>query len=53
MSRPVLLTCWHYDPATGHYSLAVWNLVRLSGLITAVTIGVTLFLAFRSEGHSR
>jgi protein SCO1/2 len=46
---PVLLLCYHYDPRTGRYTLAIMKLVRLAGLITAVTIGGTLFLAFRHE----
>ena len=46
---PVLLLCFHYDPQTGHYTLAIMKLLRLGGLITVVTIAGTLFLAFRRE----
>jgi len=49
LARPILLTCWHYDPARGRYSLALWNLVRIAGALTVLTIGVTLFLAFRRD----
>jgi protein SCO1/2 len=44
---PVLLLCFHYDPQTGRYTLAIMKLLRLAGLITVVTIAGTLFLAFR------
>jgi len=46
---PVLLLCFHYDPQTGRYTLAIMKLLRLAGLITVVTIAGTLFLAFRRE----
>lgn len=46
---PVLLLCFHYDPQTGRYTLAITKLLRLAGLITVVTIAGTLFLAFRRE----
>lgn len=46
---PVLLLCFHYDPQTGRYTLAIMKLLRLAGLITVVTVAGTLFLAFRRE----
>jgi protein SCO1/2 len=46
---PVLLLCFHFDPQTGRYTLAIMKLLRLAGLITVVTIAATLFLAFRRE----
>jgi protein SCO1 len=46
---PVLLLCFHYDPQTGRYTLAIMKLLRLAGLITVVTISGALFLAFRRE----
>lgn len=46
---PVLLLCFHYDPQTGRYTLAIMKLLRLAGLITVVTIAGTLFLAFRRD----
>ena len=53
LARPILLTCWHYDPATGRYSLAIWTLLRIAAGLTAATVGGTLFLAFRREGRMR
>jgi len=46
---PVLLLCYHYDPQTGHYTLAIMKLLRLAAAITVLTIGGTLYLAFRRE----
>jgi protein SCO1/2 len=46
---PVLLLCFHYDPTTGRYSLAVMKLLRLGAVLTALTVAGTLFLAFRRE----
>jgi protein SCO1/2 len=47
---PVLLLCYHFDPTTGRYTLAILKLLRLAAAITAVTVGGTLFLAFRRDG---
>jgi protein SCO1 len=48
---PVLLLCFHYDPATGRYTLAIIKLLRLAAVITVVTVACTLFLAFRRDGR--
>ncbi|MFZ3350392.1 MAG: hypothetical protein WA268_05930 [Xanthobacteraceae bacterium] len=48
---PVLLLCFHFDPQTGRYTLAIMKLLQLAGLITVVTIAGTLFLAFRRDGR--
>jgi protein SCO1/2 len=34
----LLLYCFHYDPATGTYSAAILNIVRLAGLVTVVAL---------------
>ena len=41
---PVLLFCFHYDPTTGRYTLAIMKLLRLAAGITVVVVGGTLFL---------
>jgi len=46
---PVLLLCYHYDSATGRYTLAIMKLLRLAAGLTVFTIAVTLFLAFRRD----
>jgi protein SCO1/2 len=47
---PVLLFCFHYDPATGRYTLAIMKLLRLAAAITVVVVGGTLFLSWRRDG---
>lgn len=51
--QEILLTCWHYDPATGRYSLAIVGLLRVVGVLTALTIAIAIGLAFRREGRPR
>src|SRR5581483_594023 len=46
---PILLLCYDYDASTGRYTLAVMKLLRLAGAITVLTVGVTLWLAFRRD----
>lgn len=42
-----LLFCFHYDPATGKYTAAVLNLVRLAGAATVPAIALLFFLRRR------
>jgi protein SCO1 len=46
---PVLLLCFHYDPVTGRYTLAVTRLLQLAGGLTVLTLGGTIVLALRRE----
>ena len=46
---PVLLLCFHFDPTTGRYTLAVLKLLKLAAAITVVTVGGVMLLAFRRE----
>ena len=46
---PVLLLCFHFDPATGRYTLEILKLLRLAAVLTLATVGGTLFLLFRRE----
>lgn len=43
----VLLYCFHYDPKTGKYSLAILRLVRAAGVTTAVLVAAVLIVLFR------
>ncbi len=49
IASPVLLLCFHFDPTTGRYTLAIIKLLRLAGVLTVLTLGGTLFLAFRRD----
>ena len=44
-----LLFCYHYDPETGRYGLAIMNLVRIGGLLTVAVLGASVFLSLRRE----
>ena len=48
---PVLLLCFHYDPVTGRYTLAVTRLLQLAAGITVLTLGGTIALALRRDRH--
>ena len=50
-ATPVLLLCFHFDPTTGRYTLAITKVLQLAGLLTVLTIGALIGLAFRRERH--
>jgi protein SCO1/2 len=45
----LLLACFHYDPKSGKYSLAIMRFVQAAGILTVVAIGVTILLLRRRE----
>ena len=45
----LLLACFHYDPKSGKYSLAVMRLVQGAGILTVVGIGLTILLLRRRD----
>ena len=45
---PVLLLCFHFDPNTGRYTLAIMKLLRVMGLLTVATIAALLVVLHRS-----
>ncbi len=52
----VLLYCFHYDPSSGKYALAVMNVLRLAGLITLGALLTFMASMFRRDfrtAHSR
>lgn len=48
-ATPVLLLCFHFDPTTGRYTLAITKVLQLAGLLTVLTVGALIGLAFRRE----
>jgi len=44
-----LLLCFHYDPATGRYGLAIARLLKISGCATLLVLGTFLLVMFRRE----
>lgn len=43
----LLLYCYHYDPATGKYGLAIINVIRLGGVLTLLGMGAMAFVFWR------
>jgi protein SCO1/2 len=48
-ATPILLLCFHFDPTTGRYTLAITKVLQLAGLLTVLTVGTLIVLAFRGE----
>lgn len=45
----LLLFCYHYDPQTRRYGLTPMGLMRVSGVLTVVVLGMYLLSAWRRE----
>jgi protein SCO1 len=45
----VILYCYHFDPATGKYSAAILDVIRLGGILTVALIAFFIFLFLRRE----
>lgn len=45
----LLLTCYHYDPVSGEYTLAIMNVIRIAGSLTVLVIGLLLYKLLRSD----
>jgi protein SCO1/2 len=45
----ILLYCFHYDPSTGKYSLAILRLLRLAGMVTVAAIASFIVINLRRE----
>ena len=43
----MLLYCYHYDPATGRYGLAILSVIRLGALVTLLGMGAMGFVFWR------
>jgi protein SCO1/2 len=39
----IMLYCYHYDPTTGKYGVAIMALVRAGGILTVAILGITIF----------
>ena len=46
---PVLLLCFHFDPTTGRYTLAIMRLIQVGGALRVLVVGGTIALALRRE----
>jgi protein SCO1/2 len=45
----LLLYCFHYDPATGRYGLAIMRTIRLAGAVTVIALGSFIAIMVRRE----
>ncbi len=45
----ILLYCFHYDPATGKYSLMVLNLMRAGGVLTVLSLLLFWLVTYREN----
>ncbi len=43
----ILLRCFHYDPQAGKYTLAIMNIIRFFGTITALSLAILMFVLFK------
>jgi protein SCO1 len=49
----LLLFCYHYDPATGRYSLLITNIIRLGALATVLVLGAFIMLMLRRDRNRK
>lgn len=47
VTEKLLLYCYHYDPSTGKYGLAVLRVMRIAGVATLVGMGAMVFVFWR------
>lgn len=48
-AEKLLLYCFHYDPASGKYGLAILNVIRLGGIATLMGLGAMFFVLWRKN----
>jgi protein SCO1/2 len=49
----ILLMCFHYDPRTGKYNVAIMNVIRVLGGLTLASLGTFLFVMFRRDRRNQ
>ena len=49
----LLLFCYHYDPATGKYSLLITNIIRLAAVATVIAIAAFIAVMLRRERNRK
>jgi len=52
LANAVLMYCFHYDPVTGKYGLAINRLLKLGGVLTVLIVGGYVGLSLRRERKS-
>ena len=46
-AEKLLLYCYHYDPSTGKYGLAILRVIRVFGVLTLLGMGTMIFVFWR------
>jgi protein SCO1 len=49
----LMLYCYHYDPATGKYGLAILNVIRLGGILTLLGLGIMFVVFWQRNKHRK
>jgi protein SCO1/2 len=49
LADALLMLCFHYDPATGRYGLAIQRVLRAAGLLTVAVVGGSILWMRRRE----
>ncbi|MEM7518285.1 MAG: SCO family protein, partial [Planctomycetota bacterium] len=49
LADKVLLLCYHYDPTTGKYGLAIMGIMRFLGALTVLVMAFSIVRMLRSE----
>ena len=49
----LLLLCYHYDPQSGTYSLAILRVLRVAGVVTVVALGTCMGVLLHRERRKR
>ncbi len=53
LDKVQLLFCYHYDPAMGVYSLAVFRLLKIGGVLTILALGFFMGISLAQEKKHR
>jgi protein SCO1/2 len=48
----VILRCFHYDPVSGKYTVAIMNILRVAATATALVVGAAVLRVLRRERRS-
>lgn len=49
LDKAMLMFCYMYDPSTGAYSLAIFRILKLGGILTMLTVGSFIVISLRQE----
>lgn len=49
----VLLRCYHYDPVTGQYTVAIMSIVRMVAVASTMVLGICVFAMLRRDRRAR